>query len=70
MTAVGNKIPNVSNLVKKTDYDKKILAIENEYITTADYNKFTKDIVANKVKYEGLVDKPAIAEFINNADID
>ena len=29
---------------------QKILAIENEYITTADYYKFTKDIVAERIK--------------------
>ena len=34
------------------------------------YNRFTKDIVANKTKGEGLVDKSAIAGFINNADSD
>ena len=51
-TAVENKIPNVSNIVKKTDYDAKIVDIESKYITTADYNKFNKDIVTNKIKSE------------------
>ena len=32
---------------KKTVYIQKIKDIENKYITTADYNKFTKDTVAN-----------------------
>ena len=27
LTAVENKIPNIGNLVKKTDYDAKILDI-------------------------------------------
>ena len=70
LTTVENKIPNVSNLVKKTDYDTKILDIESKYITTVDYNKFTKDIVTNKIKSEGLTDKSAIVGFINNADLD
>ena len=47
MTAVENKIPNVSNLVKKADYDKKVSEIEKkftdqkhgEYITTPEFNK-------------------------------
>ena len=47
MTAVENKIPNVSNLVKKTDYDTKVGEIEkkltdhkhDEYITTPEFNK-------------------------------
>ena len=47
-----------------------ISGIEFKYITKADYNKFTKDIVINKIKSEGLVNKSAIAEFINNADLD
>ena len=47
-----------------------ISGIEFKYITKADYNKFTKDIVINKIKSKGLVNKSAIAEFINNADLD
>ena len=47
MTAVENKIPSVSNLVKKTDYDTKVKEIEkkltddnhHEYITTPKFNK-------------------------------
>ena len=47
MTAVENKIPYVSNLVKKTDYDTKASEIENKltdhnhdkYITTLEFNK-------------------------------
>ena len=31
LTAVKNKIPNVSNLVKKTDYNTKINEIEKNY---------------------------------------
>ena len=41
MTVVENWIPDISNLVKKTDYHRKILHIESKYFTTADYNKFT-----------------------------
>ena len=40
--------------------------IENKYITTADYNKFTKNIVDNSIRTKNLVDKAAIARFINN----
>ena len=50
LTEVENKIPDISSLVRKTDYDAKISDSENKYITTADYNKFTKDIVANNIK--------------------
>ena len=37
LTAAENKIPNVSDLVKKVDYDAKISEIENKYFTTSDY---------------------------------
>ena len=70
MNSVENKIPDVSNVVKKTDYDAKILDIESKYITTADYNKFTKDIVANDIKSKRLVHVSDIAGFINNVNLD
>ena len=31
-------------------YDMKIAIIENQYITTANYNKVTKNVVAERVK--------------------
>ena len=68
--AVENKIPDVSSLVKKIDCNVKISDIENKYITSADYYKFTKDIVDNSIKSKHLVDKFAIAGFINNANLD
>ena len=43
--------------MKKTEYDGKI---ESKYITTADYNKFNKDIFTNKVKRERLINKSDI----------
>ena len=70
LTAVENKIPDVRNLVKKTDYIQKISDIENKYITTADYNKFTKDIVANQIKSKKFVNEFDISGFINNAQLD
>ena len=70
MTAAENKIPDVNSLVKKTNCDAKISEIENKYITTTDYNKFTKNIVDNNIKSKNLVDKSAIAGFINNVDLD
>ena len=70
LTAVENKISNNSNLVKKTDPEAKISDIESKYIPTDDFNKFTKDNVANKIKSEELINKSAIAGFINNSDLD
>ena len=42
---------------------------ESKYTTTVACNKFTKDIVANKINSEGLIDKSSIFRFINNADL-
>ena len=55
MTAVENKIPDVRNLVQITDYDVKISEIESKYITTTDYNKFTKNIADNSIRGKNLV---------------
>ena len=64
------KIKYLSNLVKKTYDDAKISNIEFKFITTADYNKFTKDIVDNNTKIKNIVDKSDIAGFINNTSFD
>lgn len=47
---VGEKIPDVIGLVKKTDYGTKVLDIENKYFNTSDYIKFTKYILDGNVK--------------------
>ena len=57
LTAVENKIPKVSNLIKKTDKDAKISATENAYITTADCNKLIKDNVAERVKKKKFLER-------------
>ena len=55
LTSVENKIPSVRNLVKKTDYNSKITENENKCITTAEYNKFIKDIVDNSIEMKNLI---------------
>ena len=57
-------------MVKKVTCNAKISEIENKYITTADDNKFTKNVVDNSTKNKNLVDKSAIAWLINNTDLD
>ena len=42
---VENKIPDFSDLVKKTDSNGKISEIEAKYFTTFDYYKFTNKIL-------------------------
>ena len=54
---VKNKIPAVSDLVKKIDCHVKIVEIEGNYIVTFDYNKFTTNILDAKLKQKQLVNK-------------
>ena len=54
---VENNIPNIKDLVKKTDYDVKISDIETKYLTTSDYNKFKCETLNAKIKVKKLADK-------------
>ena len=45
LTAVENKISNISTLVNKADHDAKIPEIEKIYFPTSNYNKFTNNIL-------------------------
>ena len=49
LTTVENKIPNVSDPVKKADDDVKIPEIENKDFITSDYNKFTRNTLDPKL---------------------
>ena len=72
LTAIENKISNVSNLViqkkKKNDYDAEILDTKSKYFATADYNRFTKEKLDLKTK-KGLVNKSDTAVFTDNSDL-
>ena len=65
MTSVENKIPSVTDLVKKTDYDTKVNEIEkkftdhthDKYITTQEYNKLTAENFAARLTQANLVTK-------------
>ena len=46
-----NKIPVVSDLVKKTDNHNKI----RKYVSISDYNKFTKEMLDARIKEKELV---------------
>ena len=50
LTAVENKIPDVSNFVKKKVYDAEILDIKSKYFTTDDCNRFTSEKLDLKIK--------------------
>ena len=43
LTTVENEIPNITDLVRKANYDEKILEIENKYFTNSYYNTFTSN---------------------------
>ena len=51
---LNTKINEVENetldVKKKTDYNAKISDNEKNYFTTSDYNKFTKEILTEKIK--------------------
>ena len=65
LTTVENKISDVNNLVKKTDYDTKIIEIENkvnnhnhdEYITHPEFNTLATDVFTARLAQENLVPK-------------
>ena len=69
ISEVKNKIPVVSNLVKKTDYDAEKLEIERKYITIYDYNKFTSDMLDEKIKQKKLINKSDIFNIVKNFDL-
>ena len=64
-TAVENKIADVSSLGKRRDYNTNISEIErkltdhnhDKYITTTEFNKFTKEVLDEKLKQATLVTK-------------
>ena len=67
LTAVENKTPNVSSLVKKTDYHTKISEIENKvnnhnhdkYITTPEFNTLAADVSKARLAAQtDLIRKP------------
>ena len=78
LTAIENKIPSISSLVKKTDYNIKINEIEkkstdhnhDKYITTSEFNKFTKDILDLRLKWANVAIKTDMANFNNDTDFD
>ena len=54
---VENKIPNVSKLVKKTDYNTKVSEIENKTATDHDHEKYIITQEFNKLMPENFTAK-------------
>ena len=65
MNCLENKIPSVSNLVNKTDYNTKITEIENKltdhnhdkYITTPEFNTLAEDVFNARLAQANLIRK-------------
>ena len=78
MTAVENKVPDVSSLVKiKTDYNTKINEIEkrvsdhnyDKNITTPKFNKFKEEVFCARLARANLVRKTDFDTKLINLDI-
>ena len=48
LTTVENKIPNLSNLVTKTDYAAEITKIKTDYVTNAALDARHKDLIQKR----------------------
>ena len=78
VTTDENKIFNVSNLVKRTDYNKQTNKMEkkitdrdhNKYITTPEFNMLTAENVAAIFQQGNLASKSVISNCVNKADFD
>ena len=63
LAAVENKIPNVSNLVKKdTDHN------HDKYITTQEFNSLRGENFAARLAQANLASKNIIVNFVKNTD--
>ena len=54
LTAVENKVPNISDLVKEPDFNIKISEIENKITTDHDHEKFITTQEFNKISSENF----------------
>ena len=75
LTSIENKIPNISSLVKKTEYDTKFTEIEkkltdhnhDKYITTIEFNKLATDTFNARIVCLYLV---IYINLVKNTDFD
>ena len=78
VTTDENKIFNISNLVKRTDYNKQTNKMEkkitdrdhDKYITTPEFNMLTAENVAAMFQQGNLASKSVISNCVNKADFD
>ena len=76
LPTVENKIPNINNLVKKTDYDTKITEIEkkitdhnhDKYITTPEFNTLAASVFNARLAQANLVTKTDFVNSVSSLD--
>ena len=51
-TTVENKIANVANLIKNSDYIARISEKAKKYFTASDYNKFASNTLDAKITHK------------------
>ena len=74
MPALENEIPDVSSLLKKTNYNTKISKLQkkitdhshDKYITTPEFSKLTIENFAARLKQENLVTKTDFDDKLKN----
>ena len=67
LTAFKNKIPSVSNLVKKTDHNTKLMKLKMKLLIIMMINIFNKvtENLAARLKQVDLASKSGIANFVH-----
>ena len=55
LAVVENKIPNVSNLFRKTDHNAKVIKIENKIATDHDLDNYITTYEFKKLSSENLL---------------
>ena len=69
MTSVENKIPDISNLVKKKDYDAKIKDTVKK-VADRDHDKYIKTSEFNKLTTENFAVRLAQTNLLRKTDFD
>ena len=79
LIVVDNKMPNVSKVFRKTDYNTKINEIENKvdtdhdhgkHITAQEFNELTSENVTARLKQVSLASKSDKAKFLKKTNFD
>ena len=65
-TELENKIPSISNLVKKTDYNIKVTEIENKYNDTSEFNTLATNFFNVRLAQANLITKTNFDAKLSN----